>query len=79
MPEIFIEEPCFAAAGKVHTRDGGLVTPDQVCPHGYRRSITCGCSNPLGLSIRTPSDAADCQGRIFPPDPFQPPHGTTCH
>lgn len=76
---IFIEEPSFAVAEKRLTRDGGLVESERVCPFGFRKSISCGCSNPIRVRIGTPLNEDACQGRLFPPDPFIPPLGTTCH
>lgn len=60
---IFIEEPCFAVAGKVHTRDGQLVEPGEICPHRFARANTCPCANPLGRNFRPAEE--ECHGFVF--------------
>lgn len=76
MIAICIEEPSFAAAGKVHTRDGQLVEPERVCPHRFVRVNTCRCASP-SAEVAVPSpDEEHCHARDFVPPAVA---GHTCH
>ncbi len=57
---VFVEEPCFAAAGTVLTKNGRLVTPDTACPFGHEKNITCPC-----MGGQVPENQEGCRGAFF--------------
>ena len=62
---VFIEEQAFAAAGRILTRDGQLVSSEKNCPHGFKRSTACRCY----LDLRNAPDSEGCHGRNFAEHP----------
>lgn len=71
---VILEEPCFVVVEKVLTRDGQLVEPPKLCPHGLKQSNTCLCANPLRMAC-LPPPLDGCHGFVVGlPAPDQPCH-----